>query len=142
MKKILKTRISRYLFVGVGASVLEMVVLFGFRDGLKFSPVKSVAISYWFGLIVAFLLQKYVTFQNHEKRIHMIGYQLMIYTALVLFNYGVSLLAVKLLSTHNSVFEIRTAVIAIGTLWNYVIYKNLLFPVKNIESNKDVKENN
>lgn len=134
--KILKNKLARYLIVGASAYILEMVVLYGLHDGLGLSPVQSVAISFWFGLVIAFVLQKFITFENHEKRIHMLGFQLALYACLVAFNYLVTLLAVKYFSPRYSVFEIRTAVIALGTLWNYVVYNRLLFQTKPLELNK------
>ena len=59
---MLKNRIIRYLVVGVSAYALEMAVLFGLHDGVGLSPVESVAISFWFGLVIAFALQKFITF--------------------------------------------------------------------------------
>lgn len=134
--KILKNRLIRYLVVGGSAYALEMAVLFGLHDGIGLSPVESVAISFWFGLVIAFALQKFITFENHEKGIHILGTQLAIYACLVTFNYLVTLLAVKYLSKSYSVFEIRTAVIALGTIWNYVVYKNWLFKTKPLELDK------
>ncbi len=129
---MLKNRLVRYLIVGVSSYVMEMAVLYGLRIGLGFSPVKSVAISYWFGLAVAFILQKFITFENHEKKMHILGFQLAMYSCLVVFNYIISLLAVKYFSKNYGVFEIRTAVIALATIWNYAIY-NLIFGKKTIK---------
>ena len=130
---MLKSRLVRYLIVGGSAYVLEMAVLFGLHHGIGLSPEKSVAISYWFGLVIAFVLQKFVTFQNHEKRIHMLGFQLAIYACLVTFNYLVTLLAVKHFSNKYSVYEIRTVVIALGTIWNYIVYNRWLFKTQRLE---------
>lgn len=116
----------RYLIVGGFAYLIEMATLFGLHHGLKVSPVHSVAISFWVGLIVAFLAQKYITFENHEKRPHIIGLQIFIYGLLVSFNYIVTLLAVSYFSKTFKVYEIRTVIILISTVWNYAVYR-LLF---------------
>jgi len=133
---MLKNRIVRYFVVGVSAYALEMAVLFGLHNGIGLSPVESVAISFWFGLVIAFALQKFITFENHERGIHILGTQIVIYACLVTFNYLVTLLAVKHFSKNYSVFEIRTAVIALGTVWNYVVYRNWLFKAKPLELDK------
>ena len=131
-----RSRLVRYLIVGGSAYVIEMAVLYGFRDGIGLSPVKSVAISFWFGLIIAFVLQKYITFENREKRMHILGFQVALYGSLVAVNYLITILAVKYFSKHYSVFEIRTAVIALSTIWNYVVYKRWLFKTKPLELDK------
>jgi len=133
---MLKNRLIRYLVVGGSAYALEMAVLFGLHDGIGLSPVESVAISFWFGLVIAFALQKFVTFENHEKAIHILGAQLAIYACLITFNYLVTLLAVKYFSKSYSVFGVRTAVIALATIWNYVVYRNWLFKTKPLELDK------
>ena len=133
---MLRSRLVRYLIVGGSAYLMEMAVLYGLHDGIGLSPVKSVAISFWFGLVIAFVLQKFITFENHEKRMHIIGFQLALYGCLVAVNYLITLLAVKYLSNHYSVFEIRTAVIALSTIWNYVVYKRWLFKTKPLELDK------
>jgi putative flippase GtrA len=112
--------------VGGTAYLIEMATLLVLKDGFKYSSIKSVAISFWVGLVIAFLLQKLVTFKNHDKRLHVLAKQIITYACLVLFNYVVTLLAVKLLTPKLSVFLVRTLVIILGTIWNYYFY-NLLF---------------
>jgi putative flippase GtrA len=132
MIKKLDPKLIRYVIVGGTAYLIEMATLFGLKDGAKFSSIKSVAISYWVGLVVAFLLQKIVTFKNHDRRVHILAKQIVIYALLVVFNYLVTLIAVKLLTPRISVFVVRTAVIALGTIWNYFIY-GLIFSHKTVE---------
>jgi putative flippase GtrA len=139
---MLKSKLIRYLVVGVSSYVLEMAVLYGLHDGIGLSPVKSVAISFWFGLVLAFILQKFITFQNHLRGIHILGFQLVMYACLVAFNYLITLLAVKYFSPRYSVFEIRTVVIAVATIWNYFIYNRLLFAKKPLELDKVHAKNN
>ncbi|HEY5267854.1 MAG TPA: GtrA family protein [Candidatus Saccharimonadales bacterium] len=122
----LNSKLIRYIIVGGTAYLVEMATLFGLKDGAKFSSVKSVAISFWVGLVVGFLLQKIVTFKDHDRRVHILAKQILMYACLVLFNYVVSLIAVKLLTPKLSVFLVRTMIIALGTFWNYSFY-HLLF---------------
>ena len=132
MIKKLDPKLIRYVIVGGTAYLIEMATMLGLKDGAKFSSIKSVAISYWVGLVVAFLLQKIVTFKNHDRRVHILAKQIVIYALLVVFNYLVTLIAVKLLTPRISVFVVRTAVIALGTIWNYFIY-GLIFSHKTVE---------
>ena len=120
-----KSRLIRYLIVGGIAYVLEITVLYLLHYVLGLSSVKAVAISFWFGFVIAFALQKVVTFENYEKRPHILSGQVIGYSLLVAWNYGFTLAAVKVLSNHLSVIVIRTTVIMIVTVWNFVIYKRL-----------------
>jgi putative flippase GtrA len=104
---------------------VEMAVLFVFRKGLHWSPITSVAISFWIGLIVAFILQKYVTFKNRDKRPRTIANQIVGHGALVAWNYVFTLALVKVFVPTLSVFIVRTLAIMIITIWNFAAYKIL-----------------
>jgi putative flippase GtrA len=125
LSDIFNSHLFRYIVVGGSAYVFEMSVLFALHRVLGLSDVVSVAISFWAGLIWAFVLQKLVTFRNYEKHAKAVARQVIIYGLLVAFNYGFTLLATRKLSTHYSVFEIRTAVIIITTVWNFFVYRML-----------------
>ena len=122
---VIKPQLIRYLLVGITAYVCEMVTLFGLHDGAGLSPVRSVAISFWVGLVIAFILQKLVAFQNYDRRSHILATQVLVYGLLVGWNYAFTLLAVKLLEGSLSVFVIRTLVIVVVTGWNFAIYSHL-----------------
>jgi putative flippase GtrA len=118
-------RLLRYLVVGGTSYIIEMGVLYGLEHGTSLDPVQSVAISFWTGLVAAFILQKYVAFQNHDNRKHIIIKQAIGYCLLVAVNYVFTLLFVGVLQHIASVLVLRTAAIAIITLWNYVVYTKL-----------------
>lgn len=122
--------LKRYIVVGIVAYLSEMAVLFGLKDLVGLSSLKAVAISFWTGLVVAFILQKIITFQNHDRSLHMLSKQLVGYSVLVAFNYFFTLLMVGVFSDKASVFIIRTAVIILSTGWNFIIYKEFLFKKK------------
>ena len=132
MIKKLNPKLVRYIIVGGLAYLVEMATLFGLKHEAKFSSVKSVAISFWVGLVVAFLLQKIITFKNHDRRIHILAKQIIAYGCLVLFNYLVTLITVKLLTPRLSVFIVRTMIIVLATIWNYYFY-SLLFKQTSVE---------
>jgi len=129
LQKLAQHQIIRYLFVGGFSFVIEIAILYVLNNVLHLSATVSVAISFWVGFIVAYLLQKIVTFQNKEKTKRAIAKQLVGYTLLVLWNYGFTLLVVHLFQERLPVELLRTIVIAITTVWNYGLYK-ALFKVK------------
>ena len=119
-----KNRLARYIFVGGLAYLIEMFAIYLLK-ACGLSSVQSVAVSYWVGLITAFVLQKYIAFENYEKDIKSIAKQLTYYLLLVFFNYIFSLSIVYLLDKSFDVYLLRSSVIIICTFWNYLIYKKI-----------------
>ncbi len=122
-KKYLNTNLRRYIVVGGIAYLTEMAVILFFKKIIGLNNVESVAVSYWFGLVVAFLLQKIVTFGNLDKRLHIVGKQMVMYAVLVGFNYALNLLAVDIFAKNSNVYLVRTLVIIFCTLINFPAYK-------------------
>lgn len=118
-------RLTKYIIIGGIAYLVEMGTLLLLKKGIGLSPIQAVAISFWVGFAAAFLLQKYLTFQDYNKAIHLIAKQLFWYGLLTLWNYSFTLLVVKTFVGHTSVFVIRTAAILIITSWNFLIYSRL-----------------
>jgi len=125
----IQPKAMRYLFVGGLAYLFEMTALYILRYYFDFSNVVSVAVSFWIGFVMAFTLQKFVTFQNHEKQAHHIRRQLVLYSALVAWNFAFTLVCAKLLSSYAPVMVIRTASIIVITSWNYYFY-HIIFAEK------------
>jgi putative flippase GtrA len=125
IRNLAQQQIIRYLFVGGFSYVIEIATLYSLNQILHISATISVTISFWVGFIVAYILQKLVAFQNKEKSRRAITKQIIGYSLLVLWNYGFTLLVVELFHNNVSVIVLRTVVIAITTIWNYVLYKKL-----------------
>jgi len=122
----LNSTLSRYIITGGGAYLLEMAVLFCLKH-LHLGNVTSVAISFWIGLVTAFLLQKFFAFKEKTvKKLHLTR-QATQYLALVGFNYLLTLVFVALVATSITVFGARTIAIGMTTLWNYYFYKKHIF---------------
>lgn len=128
------SRLVRYVFVGGFAYVTEMVVLFSLQTWLHFSNVAAVAISFWVGFLVAFVLQKYIAFQNREASRRVIARQLAGYSVLVVWNYIFTLVLVRVLGQHMPVMLSRTFAIIMITAWNYGFYKKIFKPVTNADN--------
>ena len=116
-----------YLVVGGSAYLIEMASLFIFKQFFHFTDVVSVAFSFWVGFVVAFILQKLITFKNKDKQTKIVGKQLVIYGVLSAWNYFFTLGLVAFFADTASVFVVRTVAIGIITLWNYAIYKAFIF---------------
>lgn len=121
------TKLVRYLFVGLAGYFIEMIALYLLKYVFDLPSLQAVAISFWIGFFVAFVLQKLVTFQNHDKQAKTVMKQLLIYACLVAFNYVFCLLAVSLLDEHMNVMVIRSLTVAVITCWNFIIYNKIIF---------------
>jgi putative flippase GtrA len=108
------------LVVGGSVYVFEMAVIF-LAQGLGATPVWAVTLSYALGTLLAFLLQKFVTFG--DKRVHhrILIPQLLATCALVAWNLLFTVLLTKLFENMLPTVVTRTAAIAITTLWNFFI---------------------
>lgn len=122
---MLSKSLVRYILVGGSAYLLEIGALYYLRHQLEFSALVSVAISFWIGFVIAFVLQKLVTFQNYEKNKRTVAKQVAYYSLLVLWNYLFTLILVKLFSDETSVIILRTIAIVIITSWNYIAYQSI-----------------
>lgn len=125
MQQLISKAWFRYLAVGSTAYILEMATLFGLKNIFHLSPVRAVAVSFWVALIIAFVLQKLITFKNSEIEIGAIGRQLTGYGLLVAWNYIFTLVTVHFLVAWVVVYIARTVTIMIIMCWNYLFYKQI-----------------
>ena len=123
---IYSDRRVRYLVIGGGAFLVELVVLFS-AQAAGAPGTLAVAISFIIGTAVSFLLQKVIAFK--DKRFHkkIVLSQVFLYAVLVAFNFAFTVLAVWLLEGYFPVALIRTAALAITVIWNYYLYKTWIF---------------
>jgi putative flippase GtrA len=126
IKEFLNTHIGRYIAVGGIVYLIELLVIaLAQRFGL--STLTSVALSFWIGLVLSFILQKFVTFSDHRSHYRVVGLQLAALALLVLFNFCFTLLVTRLLTGIVWVGVSRTCALGITTLWNFYLYKIKIF---------------
>lgn len=126
VRKILNNKIARYLVTGGGSYAIELAVLYTLVSGGT-DKVVAVAISFWFGLLISFLLQKFFAFSNTQRTYKKILWQTASYTALVLVNYGFTIFFVSSFADTIGLFVARTLALIITTGWNFVIYSKVIF---------------
>jgi putative flippase GtrA len=126
-KKLLReSSFFRYVFVGGLTYVVDIAVLVGLYSGLHTSRALAASASFWVGLLFSFMLQKFVAFQDYQKEVKAISKQALSYGLLVAFNYILTIFVVSLFPGRDIVYS-RTLAVAITTIWNYLIYKKLVF---------------
>ena len=119
---------GRYIYVGIGVYIIEMIIIF-IAQRMGASALLAVGLSFWFGLIISFLLQKLFTFQDKRMHKKILVIQIIAVSMLVLFNFGFTLLITKLLSGTLPPFVTRTIALGITTIWNFYLYKTRIFSV-------------
>jgi len=130
LHKLLSTSGRRYLVIGVGIYLLELVVIV-VAQWFGASAVVAVGLSFWIALIVSFSLQKLVAFGDKRMHHKILLPQIIAYSLLVLFNFGFTIFVTKLLSDTVPAVVTRTLALAITTIWNFYLYKTRIFKSNN-----------
>jgi putative flippase GtrA len=123
---VLKKPFVRYLLVGGGVYALELLVIItGQRAGL--AAVPAVALAFWVGLLVSFVLQKFVTFGDHRTHHKIVLKQFLAVSLLVVWNFLFTIVVARLLAQHAPATVTRSIALLITTLWNFYLYKTSIF---------------
>jgi len=125
---------KRYIVIGGSVYVFELIVI-EVALWLGQSSVVAIGLSFWLGLVVSFLLQKFVTFQNKELHRRILLPQVLAFSLLVLFNFGFTILLAKLLSHKLPAVVTRTVALGITTIWNFYLYRTRIFANKLYDDN-------
>jgi putative flippase GtrA len=126
IQNLLKSPLVRYILVGGSSFVIELSCIYIITQ-LTHDGMRAVAISFWVGLITAFILQKTIAFQNQSKNPKAILTQIVAYITLVAINYAFTLGFVALMQAILGIYVARTIALIITTGWNFVIYKKIIF---------------
>lgn len=116
----------RYVVIGGSTFIVELIVLFA-AQAAGAPGTLAVAISFLVGLGASFLLQKVITFNDKNFHKKMMAKQVVMYTALVVFNFCFTIAAVWLLENYLPVVFIRTVALATTVMWNYYLYRTWIF---------------
>lgn len=123
---LVKGQFGRYLVVGGSVYILELlVIVVGQRAGL--SAVPAVALAFWIGLVISFILQKFVTFGDHRTHHKVVLKQVLAVSLLVSWNFLFTIGVTKLLVHHAPPTVTRTIALLITTLWNFYLYRTSIF---------------
>jgi putative flippase GtrA len=126
LKQLLQRPGYRYILVGGSVYLLELIIIVAAQQ-LGAPATLAVAISFWIGLIVSFLLQKLVTFGDKRMHRKVVTAQVIVFCLLVLFNFGFTVALTSLLSNTIPAVVIRTLAIGCTTIWNFYLYKTRIF---------------
>jgi putative flippase GtrA len=125
-KTLLLTPFGKYLVIGASVYVFELVVIV-VALWLGAGSIFAVGLSFWLGLIVSFMLTKFVTFGDKRTHHRVLLPQIVAVSLLVLFNFGFTLLVTKLLAGVVPAVASRTVALGVTTIWNFYLYKTRIF---------------
>jgi len=123
--RLRNSQLFRYIFIGGISYVVELIVLLSLAKLLLFTPELSVGYSFWVGLVISFLLQKYVAFENKERNKRNLTRQSLFYGLLVLFNYVFTIAFVSVFTSLFGLILARTIALLLTVSWNYFVYKRI-----------------
>lgn len=126
LRYLTENKLARYILVGGSSYLFELAVLYSLIF-LGVHKVLAVGIAFWFGLLLSFILQKLVAFNNKERTYKKILWQSVSYGILVIINYTFTLLVVSTFSDEFGIFLTRTVALIITTGWNFIIYSKIIF---------------
>jgi putative flippase GtrA len=116
----------RYVVIGGSVYVFEILMIVVLQH-LGASAVVAVGISFWLGLMVSFVLQKLITFSDRRMHRQVLLPQVIAFSALVLFNFGFTLVLTKLFEHVLPAVVTRTLAVGMTTIWNFYLYKTRIF---------------
>jgi len=114
------------VLVGGATFLLELAIIV-IAQYLGARPVIAVGISFWFGLVTSFILQKVFSFEDRRTRHKVLIPQVVAFSALVAFNFAFTIFVTDLLQHALPVLLVRTLAVGITTLWNFYLYKTRIF---------------
>lgn len=120
-----KHTVLRYLFVGGTSYSFELTALLLIYH-LTGSKTAAAAVSFLLGFLIAFVLQKLIAFQDFNKEMKVLTRQWSLYILLNVWNYGFTVIWVSAFPAHYIIVS-RTAALILMSVWNYVIYRKVIF---------------
>ena len=127
IEKLLNSQFIIYGLVGVGVTLLKLLILYILRDVLEIVTYISVTISYIIAVITHFFINKHYTFKVDEKKIMnmmTVRYFLALAVAFVFYAGNIWVLNQLIeLSFYLAVF----IALFLSFIFNYFLYKRYVF---------------
>lgn len=122
----------RYVLVGGTTFVIDFGILFCLHGLLKLNLAGSTSVAYWIAIIYNFVLNRYWTFDAHEK--NSLKHHITTYLLLLVFNYLFTVTFVSIVGSHINYIIAKALAVLIQMSWTYFIYKNHIFVKKELKS--------
>lgn len=115
----------RYLIVGGTTFIIDFGLLFSLYSKLKIHIAISTSVAYWIAVVYNFILNRYWTFNTHEKE--SLKRHIIMYVALLIVNYLFVVIFVSALSHHINYIFAKALAVIIQMSWTYPVYKKIIF---------------
>lgn len=118
----------KYFIIGISGVLLDMILLWLFKEYGKFRPVEAVALTQIFVLSYNFSLNKYWTFKNKGLS----HKQMMRYLFTAGANYVFSIVFMWVFNEYFgfNYLIVRLGSIAVMVSWNFILYRFWIFKNK------------
>lgn len=135
IKKLFNSSFVRYIIVGVGSLVVDYgLLLFGYHV-LNLDLAVATTAGFIAGMLANFLLNKFWAFGDTGHTAKRSALQMTMYVGLVIFNLLFTNVFVIFLQNNNVGPEVsKIASTAMITLWNFIIYKKIIFKKRTLET--------
>ncbi len=124
-KYLYRHHFMRYIAVGGTTFIIDFGILFFLHGILKLNLAVSTSVAYWIAIIYNFILNRYWTFDIHEKT--NLKNHITTYVLLLIINYLFTVTFVSIVGTHINYIAAKVFAVLIQTSWTYHIYKNHIF---------------
>jgi putative flippase GtrA len=128
-KIILRYKTSILFLISGTSAAMFQLAMYAFLSrviGMQYLMASSIA--FCAALVVSFLLQKYVTFQNKDLRV---ATQFVQFAALAICNLSINTLLMYMLVEKLQIYDVFAQAITMITIaiWSFFIYKYHIFKV-------------
>ncbi len=121
-------RLSHYIAVGGASAAIDVGLVFILFQLLNISLAVATIVGFLAGLVVNFALNKLWSFKSKPVGLRKTQREVALYSMLVGFNLLFTYVAVSyLVSIGVSVAVAKIFTILATTLWNFVLYKKVIF---------------
>lgn len=115
----------RYLIIGGTTFIIDFGLLYVLHTNFSVKIAAATSVAYWVSITYNFLLNRYWTFDIHEKR--SLQKNITTYFCLLIFNYFFALLFVSIFS-HLINFMLAKAIsVLVQMTWTFYLYKYYIF---------------
>ena len=118
----------RYLLVGGTTFFLDFGILYILHGVLDLNLAASASVAYWVSIAYNFTLNRYWTFDAHER--DDLLRHITTYFALLIVNYLFTVGFVAIVGLHINYMLAKALSVAITMIWTYPAYKRLIFVSK------------
>ena len=120
-------KIIRFVLSGGTAAAFQLLLYIALSRPLGLNYLVATSISFICALVVSFLLQKYVTFQDKDQAA--IPNQFALYAGFAVFNLAANSLLMYTFVSLLGIHDIAAQVMVMGTIavWSFVVYQKFIF---------------